>query len=185
MRRLAQLVTLFSTWAAPAQGAGDCHVSAQDGKLAELRVDDLEGRFPELHGHLRKGLSATLLTEVEVSDGRFTFGCRIFFDLWDESYLVLPIVGVVEVKERQTTVKALAGLPPACTRATLPWQLGSGKSLEVVTRLNPVTDEQVAKTRKWLAERGIGAGGALAGRAAYAMVDLKQTRSFKRRCTVR
>ncbi len=167
-----------------ARAAGSCRALASP-KLSELGLEDLDVRFAELETHLKKGLSVTLLSEVEAGDRRFAFGCRIFYDLWDEAYMVFPIVGAVEVKERTALVKKLAGLPKACTTVTLPWALKKGEPVDVTTRLNPVTEEQVAKTRKWLAERGIGANGAMAGRAAYAMVDLKQTQSFQRRCDVK
>lgn len=182
MNRWWLALILAFTSLSRAHAAGSCVVTTHATKLSQIQLGDLDGRFSDFETHLRKGLSVTLLSDVAAGERSFTFGCRIFYDLWDETYFVVPIVGAVEVKDKTSNLKRMTGLPEACVKVSLPWSLRKGETVEVTTKLNPVTDEQLAKTRKWLAERGIGANGALAGRAAYAMVDLHQTQSFQRRC---
>jgi hypothetical protein len=170
-----------------AAASPSCSIRPEGAGQGSVVVGDGLDKFASARERLNKGLSITLLNQVTktADDTPFVFGCRITYDLWDEDYVFTPIVGGLLVKQQTTTAKNLQPLPRSCSEARLPWHVPDDGRVHVTTLLDPVSDEQVQRTRKWLAERGIGAGtGTLAGRAAYAMVNLKQEQSVERVCNL-
>jgi hypothetical protein len=189
------LVLALSAWAgmllaaAPGWAAATCRIAPTGGLgvAAELRADDTLEAFPEIDQKLVKGLAVTIVHEVALDGGvPFVFGCKLYYDLWDESYGVTQFKGGLGASGVKQTVRDRRQAVALCQRTALPFAVAVRDQVEVTTHLDPVSDEQLAKTRRWLAEKGISSNsGAFFGRAAYAIVNLKQQKVVTRRCEVR
>ena len=195
-RRLAcTLVLALAGWtggllaATPGWAASACRIapSGDGGAAAELRADDTLDAFPEIEQKLVKGLAVTIVHEVALESGvPFVFGCKLYYDLWDESYGVTLFKGGLGASGVKQTVRDRRQAVELCQRTALPFAVTIKDQVEVTSHLDPVSDEQLAKTRRWLAEKGISSSsGAFFGRAAYAIVNLKQQKAVTRRCEVR
>jgi hypothetical protein len=143
-------------------------------------LSDVPEAFPEINDKLAKGLTVTLLHEVTRGGQSFVFGCRVYYDLWDESYGVTTFVGNgAEAKHTERDRKKVMAL---CDEVPLDGH-GTGDEVAVTSRLDPVSDDQMEKTRQWLATRGIGnSSKAIVGRAVGAITSLKEERSVSRTC---
>jgi hypothetical protein len=168
--------------------AGGCVVTiAAGGHPVTVDLADLSGHFAELDARLARGLTVTLVHDVDAGDGRrFKFGCKAFYDLWDEAYVVTALTGDDEAEGASKRLKHFDASAAPCGEAPLPWALTAGATVDVMSALDPVSPEQAEKTRRWLAEKGIGgSAGAPFGRAALALVDLSHQDRFARQCPVR
>jgi hypothetical protein len=129
-------------------------------RLPETLVQKIESR-------IHRGLSVTIKSSVEARTQKTSFGCTIKFDPWAETMTILPFgASPLESKDRNAWIRQCF--------------LTRGLSLPVKSRvqgifeIDPVSQEQIAKTRLWLAERGIGGrSDTPLGQAVGALVDLR------------
>ncbi len=170
-------------------------IATSAGAMTHLELTDLEVQFPEFKTKADKGVTVTLehLVQVKIRDGflvDYHFGCKVTYDLWKNTYRVVPTgSSAARALELLPNIKIL---PLACRTLLVPYERGILKTkskhttyneIQVLTKLDPVSEEQAEKTRKWLAERGIGAAApALLGRAVAALIDLKEDKAVTRRC---
>lgn len=179
---LAAVLALLNLLAPGADAASGCAAVAGTAGRAVIKLADVEPTFPEVTTKLAKGLSVTIVHQASLAgnDRTHVFGCKIYFDLWDETYGVTPFGGSKRIeKDRARALEA-------CNEGSPAWAVAGGDRVTVVTVVDPVSEEQAAKTREWLAEKGIGGNSkALFGRAAAAMVSMHQTQSHERDCEVR
>jgi hypothetical protein len=140
-----------------------------------------------INSRLKKGLPVNLAHIVSVSksprqrwEDIHTFGCRFTFDPWDE---VIRISARSGTDQSQLTLKGSSlKLEPTspCVRWKSREQL-TFATARVTTQLDVVDADQMERTRRWLAERGIGSEGTgMFGRALSAMIDLKGPKRRRR-----
>jgi len=147
---------------------------------------DTAKAFPQIEEKLGKGLAVTIANEASWTGlPAALFGCKIYYDLWDETYIVSTLRGSLSaVGERQRIHDRQDALKLCYTTTFTNVRVGSQDFL-LTTHLDPVGDEVLATTRNWLAEKGIsGSSTAIFGRAAYAIIDLKHQEAISRRCAV-
>jgi hypothetical protein len=172
---------------ANADGGSGCVVSVGKDGVGEAHVRDAFKLLPEIEAKLKKGVSVTVVHEVmRPGQSDYVFGCKAFYDLWDEAYAVTTYAGRMDQPAGPShTVHTLPEVQRLCLDAALPGHMEAKGSASVSTYLDPVSDEQRQKTRQWLAEKGIGNGtGALFGRAAYAITNMDQKKATTRDCPV-
>lgn len=158
---------------------------------ATVVVYDLDTSFPEISTKLAKGLAVTILHELrrEREGATFVFGCKIYFDLWAEAYKVTSLTQdqndhVVAIGTEQT-ISGKSAAFALCEKTVSPWTFNGLSGVSVATMVDPISPEQEAKTREWLAEKGIGGNSkALFGRAAATLTNFHQKQSKERDCEV-
>jgi len=167
-----------------------CRDSGQKGVTVHLR----DSFWNEMVQRLSRGLSVTirhkLMDSPSQSTGtRSTRGCRITFDLWDERYTIVPLdaAGSAQPAEAWRQTRELSAFPEECL-TVIPTRdeeiaARSAGAYVVTTQLNPVPQEQINRTRQWLAATRESGSGTMVGRAALAMLDLSGGESFTTRCS--
>lgn len=171
---------------APPAAAGSCYVNLR-GSVPQLIMDDLSERFPEISQKTQKGLTVNLVTQSHLAsssaNNELMVRCRIYADLWNEDFIVNRTSILSSAFSPPQKFKSLREALRVCQQVSLPLEVKGIEGLEVVTVLNPISDEQIEKTRKWLAERGIAANaGPMLGRAVGALLDLNDQKAIRRFC---
>jgi hypothetical protein len=178
------LAALGAARTAPAGATCSGSVDAQ--RVLHVEAYDTGEHFPEIEAKLDKGLSVTIAHEASWRGVEpVTFGCKIFYDLWDEAYDVTLLSGSLAAGGARRTWKARRDALKACFTTSVRGIAAGARDFVLTTHLDPISDETLARTRKWLAEKGIsGSASGVVGRAAYAIIDLKQEEAFSRRCPI-
>lgn len=171
----------------PVVKAGSSCVLNQHSAEPHIVMEDLTARFPEIAQKIQKGLTVNLVTQTFLATSfrgeEVSVHCRIYADLWNELVVVSRTTFKSETFSTPQKFKTLADGIRLCQEVELPASARGLSGLDVVTILNPVSAEQVEKTRKWLAERGIGASaGPMLGRAVGALLDLNDQKMVRRFC---
>ncbi len=126
---------------------------------------------------LQSGLPQTLITRIYAYTERGkdplavgVLSCRIVYDLWENTY---RIERQTESQDKTWTVKNLDAVGRLCLELDH-WPLGEPKSFERVTgqrlyfaavvELNPLSQDTVARIRRWLARPS---GGQIEGNAFF------------------
>jgi hypothetical protein len=170
------LTALFSIRAAA------CEVDVKSGSTSVNVADSLQ-RFDDIEKRLKKGLSLILTHEVYVEENRplAKLSCKVFYDLWDETYHVARF-SQTRPEPEFLVLKGYQSILEPCFRVEIRGALASQLSARSV--YSQVTQEQVEKTKKWLSEKGIGSKSAtVIGRAVDAMIDYDRAQIFDRRCS--
>ena len=178
------LVALATARVAPAGATS--HGGADAQHVLHVEAYDTGEHFPEVTAKLDKGLAVTIAHEATWAGmAPVAFGCKIFYDLWDEAYDVTLLHGSLTATGDRRTFKARSDALKACYTTSVRGLDPNARDFVLTTHLDPISDEVVARTRKWLAEKGIsGSASGVVGRAAYAIIDLKKEEAFTRRCPI-
>jgi len=171
---------------APATSDASCRGVQHTDLHFTVEAYDVAQAFPQIEEKLSKGLAVTIANEASWTGlPAALFGCKIYYDLWDETYVVSTLKGsLAAIGDRQHIRDRSAALKLCYSTTFTNVRVGSQDFL-LTTHLDPVGDEVLAKTRNWLAEKGIsGSSTAIFGRAAYAIIDLKHQEAISRHCPV-
>ncbi|MGE0174723.1 MAG: hypothetical protein AB7T49_18165 [Oligoflexales bacterium] len=160
-----------------------CTIVRRAGAM-EVDVSDSVAHFQDIEKRLKKGLSLIVRHEVLVHGESVhqSSSCKIFYDLWDETYSLTRYIDSHPAPE-QFTVKGYAKILEPCFRLSLDGKLPA--KVTIRSTYSQVTEEQVEKTKRWLSEKGIGSkSGTVIGRAVDAMIDYERSQVFDRSCEV-
>ena len=169
--------------------SGKCSIkTTQSGRSLIPMIED---RFwHPTTGALRKirdGLTLTVDRRIALFSGKNTpplqiFGrCKLAYDLWTETFLVGDTLNQVEPSLKFANAKGVDALLK-CVSIPLPNLDYAMAKVQIL--INPVDEEQEARTRNWLASKGIGgAGTGVMGRAMGAVINLKTESTVEYDCT--
>ena len=158
-------------------------------KQAAINVVDPTKAFPEFLDKLKKVLNISLLYNVRWNEGEqkhnFVFGCKFSYDLWQELYSIEVTRADQTVEKIQ--VKDLTTIPDACMTFALTGKFADSipKIANLSSVLNPVSEEQIDRTRNWLAEHGFaGEKSGLVTRTVGAFTRLRAEKRIEDVCVV-
>jgi hypothetical protein len=161
------------------------------GAGSQIKLDDVKILLPEVEERIKRGLTVKWAHVFVRHPGEMTHPqnqqarCELLFDLWEEEYVVSKIDDASQKDYTRKTFPNLARAIEECMKFRLATKLDAKVPLEVISVFNPISEEQLQKTREWLAERGIGSKeGPLIGRAVGAMMDLSQQKVWTRSCPI-
>jgi hypothetical protein len=146
-------------------------------EAGKVNLFDLDRQFPSVKNNLENGLTVTFLHRLRSDSHTSEFGCQLYFDLWEQKYVINTWDRNKTKSIHQTTTYAAA----LETCATTSWP--TNETPTVITMLNPVSQKQIKETRRWLAEKGIAANSdAIVGRAVNAFMDIDRSQKVVRTC---
>ena len=144
---------------------------------SKIEMPNLAAEIPEVKTKLARGLTVTMVHQMPFGEWK----CSVLLDLWDEVYAASG--GWIGKEPSRIKTKKIADALLLCSDIGVPSESRIPEKFELITIVDPVSEEQMARTRKWLAERGIGKGSsAIVGRAVGAILDLKDNRTIVRSC---
>ncbi len=162
----------------PQIAVAKCSISGQ-----HVKIEQLEKNFPDAIQKLEKTLSLRMRHRLEwVSDSRSLeaeMGCSIARDLWTDQFFVNTYHAAGQ-PNREARV-SLRTIPDGCLQFRRPEILKTGTQIFVTTYLNPVSDDQMQRTKEWLAERGYSTGRLMARNVTRAIDAEKE---WKQECQV-
>ncbi|MCX6124464.1 MAG: hypothetical protein NTV34_06900 [Proteobacteria bacterium] len=126
---------------------------------------------------VRDGLTLTVERRVAVFGtghqlvAQVTGRCRLVYDLWAEKFIIKD--SLYEAGQ-EISMPGSQGRNALLRCVTLPLPKINFDSMRVQVLINPIDEQQEARTRDWLATKGIGgAGTGIMGRAMGAVINLK------------
>lgn len=185
----AHMVFLFAAMLSH-RAAGDivpCNLVKEQSKMWLL--PNLPVEFWKPTGALRKvrdGLALTidrraqLLTRDGGLLGVVGATCRLMYDIWEDSFLLVDLQESTRLELKFGSAKSLEALK-RCVSLSLPQTTAALAHVQVL--INPVDSRQEERTRDWLATKGIGGTGAgIMGRAMGAVINLKTESTVEHDC---
>jgi hypothetical protein len=141
------------------------------------------------HDKMEKGVRLTIVHRALMQDNVIgIFGCQVYFDLWEEEYYVQHIDNnswreesprakqqVIRTKHKDDAINLCF-----TTQFNL---IVPFSQVRVQTLVDPTNKEQMERTRRWLAQRGIGGNSSIIGKALGSLIRLDHQTEFETICT--
>jgi hypothetical protein len=168
-RRLALTTLLLGLWSASAFGQSPAAIVTRTmnvlwGLVPSVSFSVRDFLDAPVSQKLQSGLPQTLITRLYAYTERGrdplavgVLSCRVAYDLWENTY---RIERQTETQDKTWTVKNLDAVGRLCLEAEK-WPLGEAKSyvrvngqrlyFAAVVEMNPLSQDTVARIRRWLA----------------------------------
>lgn len=138
---------------------------------------------------MQKGVRLTIVHRALMQESMIgIFGCQVYFDLWEEEYYVQRIDNnswreesphakqqVIKTKHKDEAINYCFA---SQFNLSVPFS-----QVRVQTLVDPTNKEQMERTRRWLAQRGIGGNSSIIGKALGSLIRLEHQTEFETICT--